>query len=268
MNDLLRRILENKKAEVIFQRKILSLADVKSKSRDMPGTRPFAKSIKSAKAKYKIIAEIKRISPGAGWVRREFDPASIAASYEAAGASALSVLTDSIFFGGSPHCLALAKNVSSLPVLRKDFITEPYQIYESRIIGADAVLIMALNFDSKDKVAELAGIAKEAGLEVLFEVHSEAELEKIPDGVCVGINNRDFNDDKLRVDINATLRLAPLVKNAELIISESGIKDAATMDKLERVGADAFLIGTALMKEDDPGKALYLLLNHPHTRKT
>lgn len=261
MNDLLIKIVENKKAEVAFNKRMLSLADVKSKSKDMPSVKPFAKSIKSAKARYKIIAEIKRISPGAGWVRREFDPASIAKSYETAGASALSVLTDSLFFGGSPHCLALAREASSLPVLRKDFIIEPYQIYESRIIGADAILIMALNFDSKNKIAELAGIAKETGLEVLFEIHDEAELEKIPDGVCVGINNRDFSDDELRVDVATTLRLAPLVKNAKLLVSESGIKDAATMDKLANAGADAFLIGSALMKEDDPGKALSRLLN-------
>ncbi|GMT41969.1 MAG: indole-3-glycerol-phosphate synthase [bacterium] len=259
MNDLLKKILDNKRAEVAFNRGIAALADLKRKAADAPPTRGFEKSIRLAAAKHKVIAEIKRMSPAGGWAARNFDPSSIAKGYEASGAAAISVLTDGLFFGGSAHCLALAKKSVNLPLLRKDFIIDPYQIYESRIIGADAVLIMALNFESKAHAADMVGIALEIGLEVLFEIHDEVGL--IPPGVCVGINNRSFMDKNLKVDTVVTQRLAPLLRgNKKLLVSESGIRDSATMEELEKAGADAFLIGSALMKKDDPGKALLQLL--------
>ena len=256
MNELLKKIIENKRSEIVFTKTIVPLKEMKQKAADAEPARSFASAIKSSGQRRKVIAEIKRISPGSGFCRKEFNPAEIAIGYEAAGAAALSVLTDTVYFGGSEHCLSLAKSAVSLPVLRKDFILDIYQLFEARAIGADAILLMAINFDSKQQVDEFAGIAKEIGLEMLFEIHDEKDIDLVPASACVGINNRDFRDDNLKVDVAVTRRLAPLVKDAELLVSESGIKDAATMDELMAVGADAFLIGTALMQEDDPGEAL------------
>jgi len=260
MNELLKNIMENKRSEIAFNQRLVPLKEMKLRAADAQPSRAFADAIKSSIRRRKVIAEIKRISPGSGFCRSEFDPSGIAKGYEAAGAAAISVLTDTVYFGGSPHCLSLAKSAVSLPVLRKDFIVDLYQIYESRAIGADAILLMAVNFDLKQQVDEFAGVAKEAGLDVLFEIHDENDLGLIPDSACVGINNRDFRDDRLKVDAGVTRRLAPLVKDAPLLVSESGINSAAAMDELQAAGADAFLIGTALMKEDDPGKALSRLL--------
>lgn len=261
MNRLLTKILDNKKAEVSFCKSVLPLKEIRQRAADAEPARDFAGSIKSSAAKHRVIAEVKRISPGAGFCRKAFDPAEIAKGYEAAGAAALSLLTDTVYFGGSAHCLALAKSVVNLPVLRKDFIIDAYQVYESKAVGADALLLMAVNFDSKNQIEELAGIAGEIGLEVLFEVHDENDLNLIPGSVCVGINNRDFHDDNLKVETAVTLRLAPMIKGAKLLVSESGIRDTATMEEMEKAGVNAFLIGTALMMEEDPGKELARLLS-------
>ena len=260
MNELLKKIIENKRSEIAFHQSLVPLKEMKQRALGAEPVRGFAEAINSSTQRRKVIAEVKRISPGSGFVRKEFDPAKIAKGYEAAGAAALSVLTDTVYFGGSAHCLALAKSAVKLPLLRKDFILDLYQVYESRAIGADALLLMAINFDSKQKVAEFAGVAGEIGLDILFEIHDEKDIDLIPASVSVGINNRDFRDEKLKVDVEVTKRLAPLVKNAELLVSESGIDSAATMDELKAAGAQAFLIGTAMMKEDDPGAALAHLL--------
>lgn len=260
MNELLKRIIENKKSEIAFNQSIVPLSEMKQRAGDAEPSRAFASAIISSPQRRKVIAEVKRISPGSGFVRKEFDPAKIAKGYEAAGAVALSVLTDTVYFGGSPHCLMLAKSAVKLPLLRKDFILDAYQLYEARAMGADAVLLMAINFDSKQKVDEFAGIAGEVGLDLLFEIHDEKDIDLIPASASVGINNRDFRDEKLKVDVDVTRRLAPMVKNAELLVSESGIKSGEMMDELITAGADAFLIGTALMKEDDPSAALSRLV--------
>ena len=260
MNKLLKKILENKRSEIGFAQSLVPLKEMKQRAADAVPARSFASAIISATQRRKVIAEVKRISPGSGFVRKEFDPAKIAKGYEAAGAAALSVLTDTVYFGGSPHCLMLAKSAVKLPVLRKDFILDVYQVYEARAIGADAVLLMAINFDSKQKVEEFAGVAGEIGLDVLFEIHDEKDIDLVPATASVGINNRDFRDEKLKVDVDVTRRLAPMVKNAKLLVSESGISSAETMDELKAAGAQAFLIGSALMKEDDPGAALARLL--------
>ena len=261
MNALFKKIIDNKSDEISFNKSVVPLEEMKKRAADSPPSRSFGKAIKSSLSRHKVIAEIKRISPGSGFCRKEFDPARIAKGYEAAGAAALSVLTDTVYFGGSAHCLWLAKAAVSLPVLRKDFIIDVYQLYEAKAIGADALLLMAVNFDSKAKVDEFAGIARELGLEILFEIHDEKEIALIPAAACVGINNRDFRDENLKVDCETTRKLAPLIKDAKVLVSESGIKDSATMRELEKSGVEAFLIGSALMKEADPGKPLARLLS-------
>lgn len=261
VHPLLRRILGTKAQEVQHHMRVASLEDVRKRAADAPPTRPFAGGILAINAPHKVIAEIKRISPGTAQVRKDFDPVAIAKSYESAGAAALSVLTDTVFFGGSLDVLAMVRDAVALPLLRKDFIIDPYQIYEARVYGADAVLLMAVNFDSKTRFQELIGVAREAGIETLLELHDESELEYLPaTRQSVGINNRDFRSPDLKVDTQTTLRLAKKVHNARLVVSESGIDGAYTMGEMEKAGVDAFLIGNSLMKDADPGAALKQLL--------
>ena len=163
MHPLLKRILDNKRQEVHHTRSIVPIYDMKKKAEDADKPRPFAGGILAAKATRKIIAEIKRISPGNAQFRKDFDPAAIGKSYQANGAAAVSVLTDTVYFGGSLGILAQVKDAVSLPVLRKDFIIDPYQIYEARAWGADAVLLMAVNFTSKTEFQDMVGVAQEAG---------------------------------------------------------------------------------------------------------
>ncbi len=261
IHPLLKRILDNKREEVHHTRGIVPIYDMKKKAEDADKTRPFAGGILAVKTKRKIIAEIKRISPGNAQFRKDFDPAAIGKSYEANGAAAISVLTDTVFFGGSLGVLAQVKDAVSLPVLRKDFIIDPYQIYEARAWGADAVLLMAVNFASKDEFQDMIGIAHEVGIEPLLEIHGAEETAWLPEGRhAVGINNRDFRDPDLKVDTGTAKKVGPLVKKARLLISESGITSAYMMDELMGQGIDAFLIGNALMRDADPGLALAQLL--------
>ncbi len=261
IHPLLKRILENKREEVRLARAAIPLDELKARAAGAPPARPFAGSLLAAKAKRKVIAEIKRISPGEGTFRKDFDPAAIAKSYQANGAAALSVLTDTLFFGGALSVLAQVKEAVALPVLRKDFIVDPYQIYEARVWGADAVLIMAVNFSGKQEFHDMIGLAQQAGLEPLLEIHGADEVEWLPmTRQMVGINNRDFKDPYLKVDTATARRVAPLVKNARLLVGESGITSAFVMDDLAGQGIDAFLIGGALMRESDPGAALAHLL--------
>ncbi len=261
IHPLLKRILDNKREEVHYTRSVVPVYDMKKKAEDADKPRPFAGGILAAKAKRKVIAEIKRISPGNSQFRKDFDPAAIGKSYEANGAAAISVLTDTVFFGGSLGILAQVKNAVSISVLRKDFIIDPYQIYEARAWGADAVLLMAVNFASKEEFQDLIGLAQEVGIEPLLEVHGAEEAAWLPAGRhAVGINNRDFKDPDLKVDVGTAKKVAPLVKNPRLLVSESGITSGYMMDELMGQGIDAFLIGNALMRDADPGLALAQLL--------
>jgi len=238
IHPLFQRILETKAREVELHKRLASPEDMRKRAGDAPPARPFAGGILACNARHKVIAEIKRISPGTGQARRDFDPVAIAKSYEAAGAAALSVLTDTVFFGGSLDVLAMAREAVALPVLRKDFIIDPYQVYEARACGADAVLLMAVNFDSREKFQELIGIAQEAGLETLLEVHDESELEYLPvTRQNVGVNNRDFRHPDLKVDTRTTFHVAKMVKNARLLVSESGIDSASSTSSNSRRAA-------------------------------
>jgi indole-3-glycerol phosphate synthase len=206
-----------------------------------------------------LIAEMKRQSPSGGRIRDPFDPGEIAAAYEAGGATCLSVLTDAPFFGGDPLDLKAARAACSLPVLRKDFILDPWQVKESRAMGADAILlIMAALTDAQ--ALELEEVARSLDLDVLVEVHDEAELTRAL-GLqtrLIGINNRDLRT--LRTRIETTLELAPLVPADHLLVSESGIAGPADVHRVGRVGANAVLVGESLLRQPDLVAATRALL--------
>ncbi len=208
-----------------------------------------------------VIAEIKRRSPSKGTLCKNFNPVKIALDYERAGASALSVLTDQKYFGGSLEILKKVKKNCALPILRKDFIIDEYQIYETRLIEADAILLIARVLDAKT-LKRFHSLAKELGLEVLFEVHDAADLKKVwplkPQ--LVGINNRDLSN--FRVDLSITQRLASKVPKHCLLVSESGISSAKDLIQLKKYGVKVVLVGETLMKNKKPGEALKQLLNN------
>jgi indole-3-glycerol phosphate synthase len=201
-----------------------------------------------------VIAEVKRASPSKGAIRANLDPAALAASYAAAGAAALSVLTDGPFFQGSLADLEAARTAVRLPVLRKDFVIDPLQVLEARAAGADAVLLIVAALEEA-RLRELLAVAREQGMEALVEVHSRAELERAlgAGAGIVGINNRDLRT--FRTDIEVTRQLLAYT-GGRTIVSESGIDEAATVRSLEAAGVHAFLVGEALLRAPDPGEAL------------
>jgi indole-3-glycerol phosphate synthase len=202
-----------------------------------------------------VIAEVKRASPSKGLLREDFDPAAIAQSYEAAGAACLSVLTDREFFRGAPEHLAAARAACALPVLRKDFVIEPYQVYESRAIGADAILLIAAAL-APAAMRELEAIAFGLGMAVLAEVHDRAELEAALALATplIGINNRNLRSFETRLE--TTLELATAVPQGRIVVTESGISSPADVERMRRAGVRAFLVGEAFMRAPDPGAAL------------
>jgi indole-3-glycerol phosphate synthase len=193
-----------------------------------------------------VIAELKRKSPSKGILRKNFDPVKIAQEFERAGAVALSVLTDKKYFGGSSAILKKVRRTTCLPILRKDFILDAYQIYEARAIGADAILLIAAILTKKE-LADLSALSEKLGLDLLFEVHSLSDIKKILPlkPKIVGINNRDLKT--FRVDVKTTRRLIKKIPKGALIVSESGIKSAADLAQVRMCGADAVLIGEGLI---------------------
>jgi indole-3-glycerol phosphate synthase len=261
VSPVLKKILDHKREEVRLRKSIFAMDEMRKKAADAPKVRPFAGGILASSSRFKVIAEIKRFSPGNKKFRPEFDPVSIAKSYENAGAAAISVLTDTVFFGGSLTSLASVREAVSLPVLCKDFILDPFQIFEARAYGADAVLLMAVNFKSKGEFQALIETAIEAGIEPLLEIHDEGDLDFLPASrPSVMINNRNFRDSDLKLDLDTTKRLAPLIKSARIKISASGFKNSFALEEIEKLGVDSFLIGSSLMDDADPGEALKNLL--------
>ncbi|MFW5815333.1 MAG: indole-3-glycerol phosphate synthase TrpC [Wenzhouxiangella sp.] len=259
--DILAKILAVKRAEVTAGKASHSLSELKAVCADLPATRDFAGALKqrAAASADAVIAEIKRASPSAGLIRADFDPAAIARSYEAGGATGLSVLTDEPFFRGHADFLAQARAACRLPVLRKDFIIDPWQVWETRALGADALLLIVAAL-ADPALAELSSLGRELGLSVLVEVHDQAELERalaVP-GDLVGINNRDLH--RFVTDLDTTLALAPQVPDERLVISESGIHTPADIARLRAGGIGAFLIGESFMRQPDPGAALAELI--------
>jgi indole-3-glycerol phosphate synthase len=247
-------ILVRKREEVASRRGAVPLATLKDRPLYGEPRRGFRAAL-AAHAAPAVIAELKSASPSRGVIRASYDPPSIARGYAAAGATALSVLTDAHFFGGALDHLSAARAVSGLPCLRKDFLVDPYQVEEARAAGADAVLvIVAAVEDGQGK--ELLAAAGQAGLDVLVEVHAEGELEwAISAGATlIGVNNRDLGT--FTVTLETTERLAPRVPAGTLLVAESGIRSAADVQRMIRAGAHAVLVGEAFMERPDPGAAL------------
>jgi indole-3-glycerol phosphate synthase len=264
MTDVLAEICAAKRAEVARAKAAVSEAALVAGLAEAPPSRPFAAALARHldEGRYGLIAEIKKASPSAGLIRADFDPAALARAYEAGGASCLSVLTDAPYFQGSADDLRAAREAVRLPVLRKDFIVDPYQIVESRHIGADCVLlIMAALSDTAAR--ELAAAAAEFGLDVLVEIHDHAELDRALrlDARLVGINNRNLKT--LETDLRTAERLAPLVPSDRVVVAESGIRSAADLDRLAAAGARCFLVGESLLREPDLGAATRRLLRLP-----
>ena len=253
---ILQKILATKAEEVAQRRSKLRLEEVRAIAMDQPPTRGFAARIQSmAETGPAVIAEVKKASPSAGVIREDFRPGDIAASYEGAGAACLSVLTDVQYFQGSDDYLLEARAACGIPVLRKDFLVDPWQVFESRALGADCVLLIVAAM-GRNQLQDLDGLAREAGLDVLVEVHDETELaDALTTGATlVGVNNRDLHT--ITTDLGTSERLRPMVPGDRRFVTESGINTTADVARMRAAGIDAFLVGEAFMRVEDPGSGL------------
>lgn len=261
MSDILQRILATKREEVATARRAVSMAEIEQRARAQPPPRDFVAALQSkiGAGRAAVIAEIKRASPSKGLLRKDFDPAAIARSYEAAGAACLSVLTDKEYFKGAAEHLSAARTACMLPVLRKDFIVEPYQVFEARAIGADCILLIAAAA-GVDDLLQLERLAHSLGMAVLIEVHDKAELEGALSLATplIGINNRDLRT--FATTLQTTLDLLPAIPEGKIVVTESGIRARQDVAHLRKNGIHAFLIGEAFMRARDPGAALGELL--------
>ncbi|MBC7986467.1 MAG: indole-3-glycerol phosphate synthase TrpC [Sphingomonadaceae bacterium] len=260
MSGRLAEICAAKRAEVARRKAGASIADLDAQAAAQTPPRGFRAALDAeAKEGYGLIAEIKRASPSKGLIRPDFDPPAHARAYAAGGAACLSVLTDGPFFQGDDDFLIAARAAVPLPVLRKDFMLDPWQAAESRAIGADAILIIVAALDD-GAMAEIEAAAIERGMDVLVEVHNEAELERALRlrSTLIGVNNRDLAD--FSVDIGRAARLAPLVPEGYTLVAESGLGTKADLDGLADDGVRCFLVGESLMREDDIEAATRRLL--------
>ncbi|MCL2022063.1 MAG: indole-3-glycerol phosphate synthase TrpC [Betaproteobacteria bacterium] len=257
MTDILKKILTTKAEEVAAAKSREPLAEIAARAKDIPPPRDFASAIRSRALRRQaaVIAEIKKASPSKGVIRPDFHPGDIAASYAAHGAACLSVLTDVAFFQGALEYLRLARAACDLPLLRKDFIVDPYQIYEARVFGADAILLIVAAL-SDSAMQDYTALAKELGMAVLVEAHDEAELERALalDTPLIGINNRNLRD--FTVSLDNTLNLLGKIQDERIVITESGIFTREDVTRMQYAGVYAFLVGEAFMRAQNPGEAL------------
>ena len=246
---ILERILEVKRAEVARARD----STTEAKARAAPPPRDFLAAIR--KKSPAVIAEIKRASPSKGVLREDFDPAAIARSYEKGGAACISVLTDREFFQGAPEHLGAARDACALPALRKDFVIDPWQVFESRALGADCILLIAACLQAAE-MRELERVAQGLGMAVLVEVHDGNELERALEleTPLVGINNRNLRTFETRLE--TTLELLARLPKGRIVVTESGILNTADVARMRRHGVGAFLVGEAFMRAVDPGAEL------------
>jgi indole-3-glycerol phosphate synthase len=253
---ILERILEVKRAEIAAAKRRVPLSELEAAT--APPPRDFMGALRARRPA--VIAEIKKASPSRGVLRADFDPAAIARSYEAGGAACLSVLTDRQFFQGDVAHLAAARGACALPVLRKDFVIDAYQVFESRAAGADCILLIAACLE-QDEMRELERVAQGQGMAVLVEVHDAAELEAALalNTPLIGINNRNLKTFETRLE--TTLELLPRVPPERVVVTESGIRSPADVDHMRAAGVNTFLVGEAFMRERDPGAALIRLFN-------
>jgi indole-3-glycerol phosphate synthase len=257
---VLEQIVERKKQEVADGKRLKSASDFQ-----VDGIAPCRGFIQALKGKFElgkpaVIAEIKKASPSKGVIRPDFDPASIARSYTENGATCLSVLTDKDYFQGSDEYLRLAREACTLPILRKDFVIDSWQIHQSRYLGADCILLIVAAL-SEEQVAEYQCLATEIGLDVLIEVHNRAELEIAlrTGNPLIGVNNRDLHSFETRLDV--TLDLLSDIPPDCLLVTESGIHTRDDVDRMRSSGINAFLVGEAFMRASDPGRALRQLFD-------
>ncbi|AXQ50011.1 indole-3-glycerol phosphate synthase TrpC [Pseudomonas vlassakiae] len=267
---VLEKIIARKFQEVAERSARVSLAELERLAKAADAPRGFANAlIEQAKRKQPaVIAEIKKASPSKGVIRENFVPADIAVSYEKGGATCLSVLTDVDYFQGADEYLQQARAAVSLPVIRKDFMVDPYQIFEARALGADCVLLIVSALDDV-KMAELASVAKDVGLDVLVEVHDGDELEralKTLDTPLVGVNNRNLHT--FEVSLETTLDLLPRIPRERLAITESGILNRADVELMEINEVYSFLVGEAFMRAPHPGLELQRLFFPDQVKKT
>ncbi|HUQ73413.1 MAG TPA: indole-3-glycerol phosphate synthase TrpC [Burkholderiales bacterium] len=253
---ILERILEVKRTEIAAAKARISLSALEKKAAAAPPVRDFVGALRSHKPA--VIAEIKKASPSRGVLRADFDPAAIAKSYEKGGAACISVLTDRQFFQGDPAHLVAARAACSLPALRKDFVIDPYQVFESRALGADCILLIAACL----KPAEMARLEEAAaglGMAVLVEVHDALELEAALslETPLLGINNRNLKTFETRLE--NTLELLSRVPEDRTVVTESGILSTADVARMRGAGVNAFLVGEAFMRAQDPGNELSTL---------
>lgn len=254
---ILRRILNTKAEEIQTRSAETPMREMVSAVADLPECRGFEQALVNAKAENRpgVIAEIKKASPSKGVICEDFRPVEIAGSYAAAGASCLSVLTDQQYFQGKDDYLRQARGACILPVIRKDFVIDPWQVYESRWLGADAILLIVAALE-QTRLNELADVAADCGLDVLVEVHNEDELLLgLETGVkLIGINNRDLHN--FSTDLATSEALATLVPHDRLVITESGIHTHEDVQRIQKAGINTFLVGEAFMRAQDPGAAL------------
>jgi indole-3-glycerol phosphate synthase len=260
MSDILTRIIAKKREEVAERKRALPLERVREQARAQPPVRDFPGALRNGRPRgtgraVNVIAELKRKSPSKGEFPWHGDVARQARAYEQGGAKAMSVVTDGPFFGGSPELLQEARRHVSLPVLQKEFVIDPWQVFHARAIGADAVLLIAACLPG-GQLADLAGVAREVGIHTLVEVVDEDELRRATEAgaVVLGVNNRDLRT--FRVDLARTERLLPFYRPEQVAVCESGIHAPADVARMLRAGVDAFLIGEALMTAPDPAAHL------------
>ncbi|HSA58713.1 MAG TPA: indole-3-glycerol phosphate synthase TrpC [bacterium] len=259
---LLDKIVDYKRQELEAVRRKVSLKDVRAMAEDAAPRRGFIDAV--LKPGIRIIAEVKKASPSAGVIRADFDPIKIAVAYEENGAACLSILTDEHFFQGSLKSLADIRRCVKIPLLRKDFTLDAYHVHEARAHGADAILLIVRILEDA-QIKDYAALAQDLGMAALVEVHDEKEMEraKRAGATLIGVNNRNL--DTLKVDLQTTVRLAPLAPKGAVLVGESGISAPEHVRKLRGVGVNAFLIGEYFMKSSDPGAALGNLLKSSST---
>ncbi len=264
MSDILTKICDDKRAHVAKAKAERSLRELEALAAQQPAPRGFAAALDLAVAagRYGLIAEIKKASPSAGLIRPDFDPSSLAKAYLAGGASCLSVLTDTPYFQGQDAYLQAARASVPMPALRKDFMVDPWQIVESRALGADCILlIMAALSDAQ--AAEMESLAQQLGMDVLIEVHDEAEFDRALGlrSPLIGVNNRNLKT--MVTDIAITERLAAKLPAGRVLVAESGLKTPADLARMAKCGARRFLIGESLMRQTNVEDATRALLTNP-----
>ena len=258
---ILDTIVGHKKEELVSSISARPLSALKELMKEQPAPRGFAEALIRDRGQLAtIIAEVKKASPSKGVIRVQFDPVAIARDYEEHGAAAISVLTESRFFQGSPEYLSAIKKHVAIPVLRKDFLFDVYQIYEARALGADALLLIAAILE-KNKLRELLNLTRELGMDALVEVHSREELDMVlkTGARIIGINNRNLST--FHTDIATTVELIQEIPDDRIVVSESGIATREDIRMLISAGVDAFLIGESLMRQESPGAKLADLMH-------